>query len=182
MSLTEAIQNLKNEIKAENINPQDGLGTELFLFASTLTPIINIDLFITNDKGQFLTTWREDQWYGAGWHLPGGCVRFKETFLDRAHRTALDELGVDVEVNPVHLLLTEHIDDGNLDTNSDTAVREHFMSILFGCKLVNPENLKNVNGAQLKDHVCWFDRIPENLLPAQNFYREYIENWLAEHR
>ena len=176
MNITEAILNLKNQIKVENIIPHEGLGTELFLFTSTLTPIINIDLFITNEQGQFLTTWREDRWYGTGWHLPGGCVRFKETIMDRAHRTAIDELGVDVEVNPVHLLLTEHIDDGNIDIT----VREHFLSILFGCKIINPEKLRNVDGKQIKDHVCWFDKILEDLLPAQNYYREYIQNWLNE--
>lgn len=80
MSVKNAIENLKIEMKKEGILPETGLGNDLFLFSSTLAPVVNVDLLITNPKQQILLAWRNDPHSGIGWHIPGGCVRFKETF------------------------------------------------------------------------------------------------------
>ena len=50
MNLTEIIQSLKNIMNEEGVFPEKGLGKELFCFASTLIPIVNVDLLILNKK------------------------------------------------------------------------------------------------------------------------------------
>ena len=80
---TEAIREI-----LEGIKPEEGLGEDLFLLVSSLVPIVNVDLLVYNDKGQFLLTWRDDPHCGCGWHIPGGCVRFKETCEERIRKVS----------------------------------------------------------------------------------------------
>ncbi len=84
MSVTSAIDNLKDEMQKAGIKSENGLGTELFLFSSTLIPVVNVDLLLTNSKHEILLAWRDDPHTGKGWHIPGGCVRFKEAHGLRA--------------------------------------------------------------------------------------------------
>ena len=55
-------------------NPECGLSDEVFLSLTRLTPMINVDLLIRDGAGRVLLTWREDQFYPAGWHIPGGII------------------------------------------------------------------------------------------------------------
>ena len=68
-----AIKFLENQIK----NPSKGLPQEIFFFISRITPMINVDLLIKDEKGRTLLAWRDDEFY-KGWHIPGGIIRFKE--------------------------------------------------------------------------------------------------------
>ena len=52
-----------------------------------LTPLVNVDLLI-KDSGRTLLTWRDDEFYGPGWHIPGGILGFKERALDRLAKVA----------------------------------------------------------------------------------------------
>ncbi len=53
-TLSNCIANLRQQMAEEGIDPRKGLGRELFLFASSLMPIVNVDLLVYNSKGQFL--------------------------------------------------------------------------------------------------------------------------------
>lgn len=44
----QAVKNLEKAMSEEGVNPINGLPEELFVFATTLMPVPNIDLFITN--------------------------------------------------------------------------------------------------------------------------------------
>ena len=44
---------------------------DLFLSVSRLTPIINVDLLIKDNQNRTLLTWRDDEFYRAGWHIRG---------------------------------------------------------------------------------------------------------------
>ena len=57
-------------------------------------------------------SWRDDEQCGAGWHLPGGCVRLKETLEQRLHVCAKSELGTDVLCDMKPVLITENIEIG----------------------------------------------------------------------
>jgi colanic acid biosynthesis protein WcaH len=52
--------------------------------------MVNVDLFISDDQGRVLLTWRDDEIFGAGWHIPGGMIRYKET-AGRASRPTIAE-------------------------------------------------------------------------------------------
>ncbi len=79
MNIHEAIEFLDKQIH----NPSSGLPEELFLFISRITPMVNVDLLIKDENGRALLSWRDDQFAGTGWHVPGGIVRFKENMEDK---------------------------------------------------------------------------------------------------
>ena len=96
MSLTSAIQKLKDETEKEGIEQEKGLGTELFHFSSTLASVANVDLLITDNAGRVLLSWRDDFQTESGWHVPGSCIRFREPLEDAVERCARSELGAEV--------------------------------------------------------------------------------------
>ncbi len=95
--LRKAIQNLQTVMEEEGVNAANGLGEPLFLLVTSLVPITNIDLFTVNDRGQLLLSWRDDNIYGQGWHIPGSCVRIQESLSERVLKTAKEELGTEIE-------------------------------------------------------------------------------------
>ena len=60
--------------------------------------MINVDLLIRDDTDRTLLTWRHDAFYGPGWHVPGGIIRFKESAANRIAAVAQGELGTKVEL------------------------------------------------------------------------------------
>ena len=64
-----------------------GIGKNLFESISRLTPAVSVELIIkSQDQKSNLLTWRDDELYGPGWHVPGGVVRFKETLSARVDK------------------------------------------------------------------------------------------------
>ena len=55
----EAVRQLESAMRIEDVNPTKGLPEELFIFSTTLVPIVNIDLFVTNENKQLLLAWRD---------------------------------------------------------------------------------------------------------------------------
>lgn len=62
-------------------DPRNGLPEELFLFATEITPMVNVDLLVRDDEGRILLAWRDDDIYGTGWHVPGGNNTIKGKFF-----------------------------------------------------------------------------------------------------
>ena len=151
-------------------NPRMGLPHETFLLVSQCTPMINVDLLVKNDRNQTLLTWRADEFYGPGWHIPGGIIRFKETFSSRINAVARTELGCEVSFNPVPIALNEVM-------AAHRDVRGHFISLLFECTLSSPpaENLKFQDGMPKNGEWQWHDRSPEDLIRVHEMYRAYID-------
>ena len=56
-------------------NPEVGLPEELFRFVSRLTVMVNIDLLVKDELNRVLLSWRDTEFSGAGWHVPGGIIR-----------------------------------------------------------------------------------------------------------
>ena len=132
--------------------------------------MVNVDLLIKNDRGQTLLTWREDTYYGPAWHIPGGIVRFKETFDKRLYAVARHELGATIEFNPVPLTVQQKI-------HPQRDVRGHFISILFRCQLTSDLDPTKgfVDGDPQNGQWSWHERAPENLLSVHNSFRPYID-------
>ena len=100
--IADAIETLRRA----QIDSRCGLPEELFYLVSSLTPIPNVDLWITDGENRVLLAWRKDLFYDEGWHIPGGCIRYGETMLERLHKTALKEIGSDVTVDPIPVSYT----------------------------------------------------------------------------
>lgn len=151
-------------------NPSKGLPEELFLFVSRITPIINVDLLIKNEQRHTLLTWRDDGYYPHGWHVPGGIIRYKETIAERVNAVAKNELGAEVEFNPVPLAINEVIHDARKN-------RGHFISILYQCHLVTQldESLRcKDNNSPNPDEWMWHSSCPSNIITVHEMYRKYI--------
>lgn len=140
------------------------LGTEVFHLVSSLIPIINVDLLIRNEFDHILLSWRDDEYAGKGWHVPGGVVRHKESLEERIINTSIEEIGVVVDYNMEIISVQEIID-------YTKNIRSHFISLLFDCFLQSNVKIKNING---KGQLTWFDSCPNNLLKYHECYRRYI--------
>jgi ADP-ribose pyrophosphatase YjhB (NUDIX family) len=149
------------------LNPTAGLPYELFLFISRLVPMANVDLLIYDDEGRILLTWREEI-HGAGWHVPGGMIRYKETAEERVRATALEELGAEVEFEdpPIFEQIIE----------PERRVRGHHVSLLYKCRLVSSPSpaIRYTRGEPERGQWAWHTRCPENMIAAHKRYRKFF--------
>jgi len=149
-------------------NPSAGLPDEVFYYVSRVTPLVNVDLLIKDEKGRTLLSWRDDQYCGKGWHVPGGIVRFKETLETRVKKVAETEIGVNISFDTIPIALNQVI-------YPERDIRSHFISILYKCFLSStfvPQN----KGLSNKDsgYLMWHDSCPDNLIKCHEMYRKYI--------
>ncbi len=164
MNVDNAIATLVREVS----NPSLGLPAPIFYYISRTTPLVNVDLLIKDESGRTLLSWRDDQYAGRGWHVPGGIVRFKETLETRIQRVAETEIGIQVryESSPVTI---------NQIINPEREIRGHFISFLFKCFLSSsfvPVN--DGRSAKDKGYLLWHNHCPYDLLKVQEMYRRFI--------
>ena len=164
INMSDAISYLQKQVP----NPSQGLPDEVFYYISSTTPLINVDLMIKDECGRILLSWRDDQYSGKGWHIPGGIIRFKETIEERIYQVSINEVGCVVEYDPVPLTVKQVI-------HKDRNKRAHFISLLFNCRLpgcYQPDN----HGLTLEDpgYLMWHYGVPEQFLACHNIYRQYL--------
>jgi len=166
----------------EGVDPTKGLPQELFLFATTLLPCPNIDLFVTDRFHRLLLTWRDDEFFGKGWHIPGGCLRLKETLDDRIRETAKNEIGVEVIYDHNRFITRESIVTSPRPWLGNELERSHNISMLFFCEL--PKGfLPDETSVEkpLPGGLHWFDKFPDNLLKAhESLYGDIIADYFKE--
>ena len=149
-------------------DPRRGLADEIFRFVSRITPLVNVDLLIQDERSRTLLTWRDDEFYGPGWHVPGRIIRYKESAANRIRACAREELGADVSFDPAPLLLLEGIRE------EDT--RGHHISLLFRCRLVSPpdEARRAISDPPSSGQWRWHERAPADLLEEQRLYEQFF--------
>lgn len=162
--LTELLKQVSRQIE----DPKKGLPEEIFLFATEITPMVNVDLLIRDEDGSILLSWRDDQFYGKGWHVPGGILRLKESFEERIQKTALNEIGCKVysadrplEIVPIVV--------------NEMKTRGHFITFVYECKL--PDGVAINNGMKTETdagYLAWHKKCPNNILDVHKFYRKYF--------
>jgi len=144
-------------------DPRQGLPEEAFLFVSRVTPLINVDLLIQDEAGRTLLTWRDDEFFGPGWHIPGGIIRYKELAADRIRACALTELGAEVAFDSAPLLLFENI--------RQHRSRGHFISLLYRCRLLTPlDDTRRASSSPSAGTWRWHQGCPPDLIEAQADY------------
>ena len=164
-------------LREARLDASKGLPEELFWLVSSLTPIVNVDLLVVNDAGQLLLARRNDAFHPECWHIPGGCVRFGESLMDRVHLTAHRELGCDViaESNPISIRDAIRGPIQNWDYPNE---RRHFVSILYKCYLPKGTIIRNDNRTEADaGYLKWFDVLPEDLVEIQHIYDDILEKW-----
>lgn len=163
--INDLLQKIRNKIQ----NPREELPEEIFLFATEITPMVNVDLLIYDNDGRILLSWRDDKFYDKGWHVPGGILRLQETFEQRIQRTALDEIGCMVEHSGEPIEIVPII-------CKDMVQRSHFISFVYKCKLA--EGYEIDNGEKKENeagYLKWFEKCPDNLLDVHSFYKKYFK-------
>jgi len=150
-------------------DPSRGLPLEAFLFISKVTPVINVDLLIKNNCNHTLLAWRDDGYYPASWHIPGGVVRYKETLSDRIKAVAANELGTRVKFERTPLAINEVI-------HPTRRVRGHFISLLYKCTLLEPpdKNIEYEKGNPSPGEWAWHKKCPNNIIPVHRMYKKFI--------
>lgn len=144
-----------------------GLPEDVFRFVSRITPLINVDLLIKDDQSRTLFTWRHDEFFGPGWHIPGGIIRYKESAAERIRCCARKELGAEISSEPVPLSVFEDI--GGQDT------RGHHVSLLYRCRLVTtPDAARRAAELPLPGQWRWHAGVPTDLIEEQRPYARFF--------
>ena len=165
MKIAHAIKTLDSHTD----KPEKGLPYDFFMFISRKTPIVNVDLLIKDKEGRTLLAWRNDKYSGAGWHVPGGIIRYKEKMEKRINEVAKLEIGTKVKFNKEPLAINQII--------LNQKERAHFISFLFYCAVKDgfvPANkgLKSGDAGYLK----WHDKCPADLIKVHKIYKKYMNN------
>ena len=149
--------------------PAGGLPEQFFLFLSRFTPLINVDLWIQDEGRRTLLIWRQDEIYGAGWHVPGGIIRYKETAEDCIGATARRELGTGVAFLPQPIAVEQAI-------HPDRRERGHFISLVYRCRLLGPPDpaLRYTQGEPRRGQWAWHQACPPDLIAEQAHYRRFF--------
>ena len=144
-----------------------GLPDDIFYLVSRLTPMINVDLLVVNERNEKLLTWREDQFYGPGWHIPGGIIRFKELAETRILKVAELELRTTVSFEPMPLAIREIM-------NPNRDIRGHFISMVYKCKLTGSLIRANeaLSSNLLNGQWRWFASMPSGMIKPHLQFEE----------
>jgi ADP-ribose pyrophosphatase YjhB (NUDIX family) len=158
------------QLNASIDDPSQGLPEEVFLFIAGITPMVNVDLLIRDDRGRVLLTWRDDGFCPAGWHVPGGIIRYRGPLATGIAAVAKIELGTTVTYRPEPLAVNEVI-------RPDWAIRGHFISFLYDCRLDGPprEDLRCDGRSPRSGDWAWHETCPANLIEVQEMYRRWMQ-------
>jgi ADP-ribose pyrophosphatase YjhB (NUDIX family) len=145
------------------------LPEDLFLLISRVIPMVNVDLLIKDNQNRTLLTWRDDEIYGAGWHLPGGVIRFREMAAHRVQEVAKSELGAEVIFESKPLWVAEMI-----HPTRDT--RGHAVALLYRCELAGEPraDLEYRGGQPTAGAWQWHTHCPPDLLPFHRVYARFL--------
>lgn len=132
--------------------------------------MINVDLLIKDKAGRTLLTWRDDNFYGPAWHIPGGIIRFKELIEDRVVKVAQSELGASVKFSAEPINVRSLI-------NQERDIRGHFISLLYLCELTSEPNpqLMCLGDSPKQGQWAWHKGAPKNLLRVHEPFRKFID-------
>lgn len=177
MKLPEELSCAVELLRNAELDAKDGLTEELFLLVSALVPLPNIDLLVVNKKNQLLLARRNDEFFEESWHIPGGCIRYGESFANRIQETAKQELGCEVIFDP-NPIAVRNVLRGDNPTQRHPRERGHNIAILFRCWLPNDYCIDNAGkSAEENGYLQWFDRLPENFMKIQHVYDDVLELW-----
>ena len=169
MELNKELINLIKELETKIKNPKIGLPENFFLFLTRVTPMINVDLLIKNRKKETLLTWRQSgERYPAGWHVPGGIIRFKEKAINRVNKVAKLELGCSVSSYPKPIFINEIF--------LKQLNRSHFVSLLYKCTLkTKPDiRLQYKSGQPKPGQWMWHNKCPKNIIKPHKIYKKFL--------
>lgn len=178
MELSNSLKEAVEQLRQAELDASNGLPQELFLFVSALVPLPNVDLLIVNAQKQILLSRRNDGFFQKSWHIPGGCMRYGETFENRIQETARHELGsfVHFETEPIAV---RNVIRGINPRQEHPMERGHNVAILFRCTLPDDYKIDNHGlGESDNGYLKWFDTLPDDFMQIQNVYADILTPWM----
>lgn len=178
--LSDAIIALQSAMDEENIDNREDLPLKLFEFSTTLRPFINVDLLILNENNQILLSWRSDACYGSGWQIPGGIIRMMESIDERIQKTAVREIGCEVEYELEPILVYENIIRAQRPGLNNQLVRAHNIVLMYKCRIPSGFTINNHGLCKTDEgYLCWFDKFPQDMLGCHKQLRRYksLREW-----
>jgi colanic acid biosynthesis protein WcaH len=162
-ALATAIATLRGAVD----DPSRGLPEELFLYASSILPLVCVDILFHDEHGRSLLTWRDDGLIPAGWHIPGGVMRHGETIAHRFREVARLELGLDATCPATPDAVTE------FHRPMPGRVRSHAIGMLFVCRCPGQPraDLRHDGGPPRPGAWAWHDGAPADLIEVHDVYR-----------
>jgi len=145
-------------------NKKHYINDDEYKFIFSRVPRLCLD-FIVIKKGKVLLAKRSIEPYKGYWSLPGGMVRYKESFEEASKRILKDELGL----KPIEKKLIGSMEFPN-EVNKN-GVHVHSVSIAFLTKLEDGE----IIGSDQAHEFQFFESLPENVPPV---HKEFMKkNW-----
>lgn len=164
MNLTYLINRLKLLVK----EPWKGLPEDLFLYVSSITPLVCVDLLIKDESNKVLLSWRDDKYASKGWHIPGSVVRHGEKLEFRLKEAAIREIGYDLYFEREPIMVSEFI-------LKNRGERSHVIAFLYSCKVSNSFDIDNKDRKETDPgYLKWFDKCPDDLIKLHDIYRDII--------
>jgi colanic acid biosynthesis protein WcaH len=120
-----------------------------FLNVVKHTPLVSIDLIITDNQGRHLLGKRKNAPAKGYWFVPGGRIRKNECLKDAFRRLTLEEIGVAMEISDARLLgIYEHFYDDNFAGTS--GISTHYVVLAY-C-LIMPTPAPSLPDTQHNDY------------------------------
>ena len=173
-SLQQAVDLLRNA----HLDARHGLPEDLFLLVSSLVPLPNVDMLVTDKKGRILLSRRNDKFFEKSWHLPGGCLRYGESLEECLQNTARRELGCEVLFGGDPVTVKNVLRGKNYDLPYPDE-RGLNVGILFHCTV--PDNVILDNGSRSEEengYLKWFSSLPHDFMKIQHVYDDVLKRWI----
>ena len=167
-----------NYLREANFDSSDGLPEELFLFASSLVPLPNIDMLIVDEQNRILLSRRNDDFFDKSWHIPGGCIRYNQTMQTCVCDSMLRELGNIIPFDETPIMVRDVI-RGKRENIQHPYERGHNISMLFRCYWPSQCIINNQNKHPNDDgYLEFFDKLPSDFLALQHVFDDVLQPWL----
>ena len=167
-------------LRRSQIDTDEGTPEDLFLLVSSLVPLANVDLLVVNSQGQLLLSRRNDPFYEKSWHIPGGCMRFNESFEHRVRETARLELGGQVIFDKEPIAVRNVVRGPNQNL-ANPRERGHNVAILFRCRPLDGYCIDNGElGEDDNGYLKWFDCLPADFSAVQHVYDDILAPWRSK--
>lgn len=116
---------------------------------------LTVEVCIISDEGIVLTKRSIEPCIGQ-WHIPGGTVYFGETPEDAVHRVAMNECGVEVEIEKLvgSVAYPDMLKNGYYGWP---------IGLAYQVKVIGGE----LRGSEQGEEIAWFKNVPENTLQEQ---------------
>ena len=174
--VSESIKSLQYAMDEEGVDPRNGLPLDLFEFTTSILPFVNVDLIVQNHTGQILLSWRDDIHYGSGWQIPGGIIRMMETIEERIQKTAIREIGCEVEYDKTPIIIFENIIRKQRFGLKNQFERAHNIALLYSCKVPDDYMIDNHGKTETDEgFLKWFNKFPADLLDCHKGLRNYSQ-------